>query len=107
MVRVTLALVCSLCFLSSALASLAPPQERLDLGRQLPASLTRDLPAGLPQTASARPQRDDYQVTEDTAITLDGRPCKYRDVPANATIIKMEVAPDKKTVVKVHFRTGR
>jgi hypothetical protein len=107
MARVTLTLFCSLCFLSPALASRAPRPERLDLGRPLPFSLTRDLPPDLPLTASARPQKDEFQVTEDTAVTLDGRPCKYRDVPANATIIKMEVGPDKKTVVKIHFHSGR
>jgi hypothetical protein len=43
-------------------------------------------------------------VTDRTEILLDGKPCKYEAIPATASIVRMEVAADKKTVLKIHFR---
>jgi hypothetical protein len=48
--------------------------------------------------------KDQYQITEQTDVTLDGRACRYADVPASAGIVKMEVAADGTTVLKIHFR---
>ena len=106
MARVTLALLGSLCFLPPVFASLAPRPERPALGHDLPPSVDKLLVEALPPTASATSQEAEYQVTEDTEITLDGRRCRYRDVPANAVITKMEVSRDR-VVLKIHFRTRR
>ncbi len=106
MARVTLALLTCLCFVFPAPAAVSSSNGRPDLGRNLPPSANRLLSRVLPQAASATPQADEYEVTENTEITLDGRPCKYRDVPANASIIKMEVSRDH-VALKIHFRTRR
>jgi hypothetical protein len=107
MARVTLVLLSLLCFLSPVGASLTPRPDSLLPGRDVPASLAISLPPGLAQTASAPSPRDQYQVTDQTEVTLDGRLCRYADVPAGAGIVKMEVASDGTTVLKIHFRSHR
>jgi hypothetical protein len=63
-------------------------------------------PEALEQTLGRR-SRLEYIVTERTEILLDGKACKYADVPAHARITRMEVAPDKKTVLTIHFRARK
>jgi hypothetical protein len=46
-------------------------------------------------------------VTESTEVLLDGQACKFADVPAKATIIQLELTPDKKTIHRIHFRSGK
>ena len=59
-----------------------------------------------PNLIATRTQPSDYVVTEDTEVLLNGRPCRYSEVPPNATILNMELAWDNKTVLKVHFRAA-
>lgn len=54
---------------------------------------------------ASQPTKDEYQITEITEIKLDGRTCKYRDVPKNAEITSMEVTADKKIILKIHFQS--
>jgi hypothetical protein len=49
----------------------------------------------------------EFVLTKETEVLLDGKPCKYEDIPANASILKMEVAADRKTVLRVQFRSGK
>ncbi|MBY0525396.1 MAG: hypothetical protein K2R98_18455 [Gemmataceae bacterium] len=49
--------------------------------------------------------REQFRVTDDTEVLLDGKPCKFRQVPASATILHMDVAADGKSVLKIHFRS--
>jgi hypothetical protein len=107
MPRVTLVLFSLLCFFSPAGASLTPRPDAPLPGRNIPASLAGSLPPGLAQAASAPSPRDQYQITEQTEVTLDGRPCRYADVPGGAAIVRMEVAADGTTVLKIHFRSRR
>lgn len=46
-----------------------------------------------------------YQMVDTTEIILDGKACKYAQVPGDATIVELEVAADKKTILKIHFRS--
>jgi hypothetical protein len=102
MIRLTLALAVWFALVSVALASLSPRKERLPLdpGVSLPA---RQFSALAVKSSAA----SEYVVTERTMILLDGKPCRYEDVPEKATILRMEVAPDGKTVLRAHFRTGK
>jgi hypothetical protein len=59
------------------------------------------------QAASAPSPRDQFQITDQTEVTLDGRPCRYADVPRGAGIVKMEVGTDGTTVLKIQFRSRR
>src|SRR5438105_4612652 len=101
MTRLTGALVALLSFLPPASASLAPPKDRPPLqGKEL-----SRLPPDSPREGSA-PGQEEFAITNETQILLNGRPCRYRDVPGNAAILRMEVTPDKK-ILKVHFGTQR
>jgi hypothetical protein len=105
MARVVIALLSLVCFLAPAGASLTPRPDFLASGRDVPASLSKTLPPGFAQAASAPSPKDQYQITDRTEVTLDGRPCRYADVPGGAGIVKMEVAADGTTVLKIHFRS--
>ena len=45
-----------------------------------------------------------YDLTGATQVWLDGRRCRYAEVPEGATIIRMEVSLDG-VILKVHFRS--
>ena len=92
-------------FPGTGLADAAKQRQPADAGvlplRALaPPSLAPGRVAG-PATAS------EFVVTEQTEVLLDGKACRYADVPARATVLRMEVAPDGKTVLRIQFRTGR
>jgi hypothetical protein len=59
------------------------------------------------QRESTRKQESAFVITDQTAVYLNGRTCRYRDVPNQAHIVSLEVAPDRKTVLKVHFQTAK
>jgi hypothetical protein len=107
MTRIPLVQLSLLCFLSPAGSSLTPRLDPLAPRLDVPASLTMSLPPGVAQTASAPSPKDHYQITDQTEVTLNGRPCRYADVPAGAGVVKMEVAADGTTVLKIHFQTRR
>jgi hypothetical protein len=46
-------------------------------------------------------------ITEETEVLLDGRPCRYQQVPSNATITFVEVGSDRQTVLRIHFRSPK
>ena len=56
-----------------------------------------------PGGRAARPDPT-YRVTADTEVTLDGRACAFRAVPATARVVRMAVTPDG-AVVRVEFRS--
>lgn len=52
-------------------------------------------------------QKDNYRITEKTKVILDGRPCKYESVPADAIIEHMEIVSNtNKEILKIVFRTA-
>jgi hypothetical protein len=86
-----------------ASATLAPRPARLGGGLDVLPPAAPRLSAQARQPAAG----SEYAVTEKTEILLDGKPCRYEAVPGTATIERMEVAPDGKTVLRVYFRAGR
>jgi hypothetical protein len=64
-------------------------------------------PGKMPELAATRGPTGPFLLTDQTEVLLDGRPCRYQDVPAGASIVGMDVAADKRTVLKVHFRTKK
>ena len=107
MIRLTLTLAAWVGLVPVALASLTPRQQSSASDRAvfptLAAKSRREILTPIP----VQEQRDDYTLTERTEVLLDGRPCRFEDVPARATIIGMEVGPDRKTVLKVRFRSRK
>ncbi len=98
MTRLTLALAVCISLASVASASLTPRKERPPLGPEVARVQAPRLSAG------AGPE---FKVTEQTEILLDGKACQFRDVPDQAAILRMEVAPDGKTVLRIHFRSRK
>ena len=108
MIRLTLTLAIWGSLVSVAPASLTPHKEPDPFSAQRAQtwSSTKALPPLLEQTAT-RAARPEYVLTNETEILLDGKPCRYEAVPANASIIRMEVGADRKTVLKILFRTPK
>jgi hypothetical protein len=112
MTRLTLALAAWISFVSAIPASLTPRTESpLAARKALPA-----LAKGVSQvqavklSASVSEQawgETPFVLTSGTEILLNGKPCSYEEIPGHASIVRMEVAADKKTVLKIHFRTRK
>ena len=101
MTRLTLVLAAWISLLFPASASLAPRKEPLTLDKE------RLQLRSVTCLAAERAMGSDFVVTERTEVLLNGRPCKYEEVPADATIERMEVEADKQTVLKIHFRVRK
>jgi hypothetical protein len=107
MIRLTMALAVWMSLVSIASASLSirweTPRFRKDVSEAVPLKAPRRVleEAARPGTGS------EFVVTDRTEILLNGRPCKYAEVPGDATIIHMEVAADQKTVLTIHFRSKK
>src|SRR5262249_19695939 len=61
----------------------------------------------LSPSARERLPREEFKFTEQTEVTLDGRPCRYKDVPAGASILLIELAPDRTTILRIHVRARK
>lgn len=98
MTRLTMALGAALLFLSPALGALSPRAENKMYANYSPHKLVKEEipPAG---------KNQGLVVTDQTEIKVDGRPCHYKDVPEGATIILLEVAKDRRTILILHFQT--
>jgi hypothetical protein len=96
MTRLTIALVTSFLGLSMAHASLSSVKERSPFDK---------LPPPAPKAEAAPEQDGGLAISDDTEVKLDGKLCKYEDIPESAEVILVELAKDKKSVLKLHFRT--
>ncbi len=103
MLRLALACLGLCCFLSPAWASreirTSTKNERL---APLP---LEEVQAKQKAKAVASAPQPDFVLTEESEIRLNGEPCRFKDVPTNAEIVYVEVARDRKTILKIHFRT--
>jgi hypothetical protein len=98
-------LVALLCVLTPAPAALAPRAGRLRPDGPVPRHLSlRDGEAAEPAKAKSD---EGLAITDDTEVLLDGRACKYEDVPPDAQIILLDVASDHKVIRKIHFRSKK
>ncbi len=107
MIRVNLALAIWMSLVSATSASLTPPTDVPAFGKEFSKTQVVTRLAEAPPRTGEAGSRSRFVVTEQTEILLNGQPCKYADIPRHATILKMEVAADKKTVLQIHFRTRK
>ena len=112
MPRTVLTLAALLCSLSPALATLSPQPASPFAAAALAASLAaapqeKPLPPDVVQAAYPPGRNDEFRITSQTEVLLNGRPCCYADVPRNAGVVKMEVSSDNQTVLKIQFRTRK
>jgi hypothetical protein len=115
MPRLILAFVALLGLVPAASASLAPRKVPTRLDNYVPPvkapgvspAKTSPLPVEPQTQVTTEAPSSDFVVTEQTEIILNGKPCKYKDVPGHATILRMELRADKRTVLRIHFRTRK
>jgi hypothetical protein len=117
MLRLSLGLFCLLGSLSPAWATLDARRES-SAARHAPVPVPDTLVRGssgaatdkapdlqLPKPATA--DSEDFEINDATEVLLDGKPCKYEAIPSSAVITNIDVASDRKTVLKIHFRSGK
>jgi hypothetical protein len=65
--------------------------------------------SGLTAAQQARPLQAQapFVITRETEVRLDGRRCEYEEVPEDAVITAAEVGPDRRTFLRVHFRSAK
>jgi hypothetical protein len=107
MTRVTFTLAAWFVLVSVASASLTPRWEPRQVGRDVPPARTSQPAPQAKEQAGPPATQPEFLMTTSTQILLNGEPCDYAAVPAHAIIVRMEVAADRKTVLKVYFRTGK
>ena len=107
MTRLTLALAVWIGVVSVSSAALAQSKDGRLFDKERPPAQAPTLPAKTLARVVETEAPSELRVTEETEVLLDGKPCRYADVPRQATIQRMELAPDNKTVLKVHFRAGK
>jgi hypothetical protein len=98
--RLTTALVACLCFVTSATAITVPSRPRQSVLAGKP------IPAGLVKAVTGSEEDEGFTVTAQTEIQLDGKACKYADVPKDAQITLLEVSKDR-VILKIHFRSKK
>src|SRR5437588_8886724 len=98
MTRLTMVLVAFCLCLTSARGSLTPTKERSPFAKP---------PKSAPEK-KADPEADPgLVISDETEVQLDGRACKYEDIPETAEVVLLELAKDQKAVLKIHFRTKK
>jgi hypothetical protein len=107
MTRLTLTLAVWLGIVSMSSAALTQRKDGRLFGKEPPQGQTTTLPTRALARAVEPTAPSEFAVTEQTEVLLNGKPCRYADVPRQAGIQRMELAPDNKTVLKIHFRVGK
>ena len=62
--------------------------------------------AGMADVEATTPAGE-LSLTTETEVLLDGRGCEYKNVPATAVVVRMELAPDRRTVLKIEFSSRK
>jgi hypothetical protein len=97
MMRLMLIFVCIVGAVPPALAHVVR-QDPLASRKRLPVEAFRPLVVETPKPA--------YRITAETKILLNGQPCRYEEVPADAVILRMEIASTtNKDILKLYFRS--
>ena len=107
MTRLTLALAAWIGLAAVTSASQTPRKETRAFAEEVTQMRAPQRLAQALEQVAARQTKSEFFVTERTEITVNGKACRYEEVPRDARIVQMELAADKKTVLKIHFRTGK
>jgi hypothetical protein len=59
------------------------------------------------EPAREQDPNEDLELTAGADVRLDGHACKYEEVPRGAEVIYLELGPDRKSILKIHFRSKR
>jgi hypothetical protein len=98
-----------LCFLPCVSANLSPRNDPPLIGKDAPPKAAKTPPTEPAPAPGAADKQDSPKlvVTDKTEVQLDGRACQLADVPGTASVVSLEVAPDKKTILKIHFQSKK
>jgi hypothetical protein len=105
---------CSASFLSSRAGHACAPKRPYSYRKIWPHKLIRNLPRGpvksFSQQVMSDPCRlelkDEFRITEQTQVRLNGHQCKYEDVPPDAVITHLEVDSEgNRAILRIHFRS--
>jgi hypothetical protein len=97
MIRLVACLVCTLGVASTAPA-IPVRHDPLEGRKKGPADSVKRL------SLDERPGQ--YRITAKTEVFVNGRPCKYEEVPADAVILRMEiVSPEDREILKIYFQS--
>jgi hypothetical protein len=107
MTRLMLTLAAWMGFVSVGWASWVPRVELPPFGKEVHQILASKLSAQAPVKKTGSESESEFVVTHRTEVLLNGKPYRYEEIPSDASIVSMEVAEDKKTVLKIHFRTRK
>lgn len=100
MVRWIVVLLVSLFYLTPVCASLAPKEH--PAGNKLVLLKSRS------SLYAVAAKHDEFRITEKTEVLLDGRPCRYEEIPDGATILLLETVSNESTeIARIHFRSPR
>jgi hypothetical protein len=67
-------------------------------------ALIADVPIAEPEIV---PTPGEAELTMDSQVYVNGKRCSYKDVPPNASIERIELDRDGKTIIRIEFRTRR
>lgn len=97
MIRYILVLLICMISLPSARAMLTPRNDLAARREKYPCPFVELIPALAQDPA--------YRITEQTEVMLDGRKCRYEEVPTIAKIIFMEIeSEESKVILRIHFQ---
>jgi hypothetical protein len=92
------ALVVALCIAQSAAATTARVKQTPY--RPGTESLRMKQPAPEPTGVDGQ-----FELTNESEIILNGKPSTYREIPADAVVVKVEISEDRKTILRIEFTT--
>ncbi len=96
MPRLTASLAVLLCAVAPAFATRSPHPGRLR---------SDALPTYLLDAADPLTAKGGLAIGPNTEVLLNGKACKYEDVPRDAEVTLIDLSADQKVVRKIHFRT--
>lgn len=102
MTRLAGVLVALLCLIPAANASLDRPKLM-----ERPVNMRVVLPKTLPPGAAEVPPPAQAQITDETEVLLDGERRPYKDVPATASVTRLVLASDGKTILRIEFQSRK
>ncbi|OWK47443.1 hypothetical protein FRUB_01142 [Fimbriiglobus ruber] len=66
--------------------------------------------AKMPKAATTEAKTEpagEYKLTDQTEVVYNGQPCEFKDVPSTASVIRIDVGPDRKTLLRIEFRSKK
>jgi hypothetical protein len=84
---------------------LAPRAGALAHGTPEPASQQVRAAQTVTEPAGTASHDEPFRITRQTDIRLDGNPCAYEQIPPGAAVTFAEVGPDRRAVLRLHFRS--